>query len=37
MMHKWEEDMRKVYKSLARKPEGKKQLGRLICRWEEIY
>jgi hypothetical protein len=29
--------MRNAYKFLARKPEGKKSLGRLRHRWEIIY
>jgi hypothetical protein len=28
------EDMRNAYRILVRKPEGKRPLGRLRCRWE---
>jgi hypothetical protein len=32
MWHEWE---RRVYKVLVGKPEGKRPLGRLKCRWED--
>jgi hypothetical protein len=31
----WMEEMRNVYKILVTKPEGKRQLGRPMCRWKD--
>jgi hypothetical protein len=32
---RWMEAVRNVYKILVGKPEGKRPLGRLKCRWED--